>query len=66
LAHGDPEHLREAADLYESIGLTYEAARCLIDAGELDRARELVERFGLGEGPLGAALAAAAAPSPAP
>jgi adenylate cyclase len=66
LAHGNPEHLREAADLYESIGLTYEAARCLIDAGELDRARELVERFGLGEGPLGAALAAAAAPSPAP
>src|ERR671936_82424 len=65
LAHDEPKHLREAANLYESIGLTYEAARCLIEAGELDRARELVERFGLADGPLGAALAAAAAaPSP--
>jgi hypothetical protein len=64
-ARSDPVRLREAAAHYESIGLAYEAARCLIDAGELAPARELVERFGLGEGPLGSALAAAATPSPA-
>ena len=65
LARSDPGRLREAADLYQSTGLAYEAARCLIDAGELDRARVLVERFGLGEGPLGTALAGATAASPA-
>src|SRR6266540_3126517 len=64
LARSDPGRLREAADLYQSTGLAYEAARCLIDAGELDRARVLVERFGLGEGPLGTALAGATAASP--
>jgi hypothetical protein len=34
----------------------YEEAACRLEAGELDRARELIDRYGLGEGPLGARL----------
>jgi adenylate cyclase len=46
----------EAADLYASLGLPYEEARCRLEAGQLERAAELIERFGLQDGPLGARL----------
>jgi adenylate cyclase len=58
---GDRERSRHAADLYRDLELPFEEAQCRIDAGELDRAREIAERFGFGAGPLGAALAAAGA-----
>jgi adenylate cyclase len=53
----DREHLREAAALYLSIEMPYEAARCLLDAGDVEQARELVERHRFAEGPLGDRLA---------
>jgi hypothetical protein len=46
----------DAAERYYAIPLPYQAARCLIEGGELARARELVDRYGLGGGPLGRAL----------
>jgi adenylate cyclase len=46
-----------AADVYASLELPCEEARCRLDAGELDRATELIDRFGLQKGPLGARLA---------
>jgi tetratricopeptide (TPR) repeat protein len=54
----DPEPLREAAAIYRALSMPYDAARCLLDAGELEQARELVERHGFTAGPLGARLAA--------
>ncbi len=55
---GDRERLREAAALYQSIEMPYEAARCLLDAGDVEQTRELVERHGFAAGPLGSRLAA--------
>jgi adenylate cyclase len=55
---GDRHRLREAARLYRECELPYECARCLLDAGELEQARELIERHGFGSGPLGARLVA--------
>jgi ATP/maltotriose-dependent transcriptional regulator MalT len=52
----DTALLTQAADLYRSMEMPYEEARCRIGGGELDRARELVERFGFERGPLGRAL----------
>lgn len=52
--------LREAAALFGSSEMPYEAARCLLDAGELDEARVLIERHGFAAGPLGARAAATA------
>jgi hypothetical protein len=52
----DPERFARAADLYGSLELPYEEARCRLEAGHLDQARELLQRFGLEQGPLGARL----------
>jgi adenylate cyclase len=53
----NPEAARRAADLYREVGMPYEEALCRLDAGELERARELMEAFGFEKGPLGARLA---------
>jgi hypothetical protein len=53
---GDPSAFLHAADLYATVGIPYEEARYRLEAGDLDRARELIERFGLQDGPLGARL----------
>jgi adenylate cyclase len=42
-----------AAELYRSLELPYQEARCRLEAGDLERAGELIRRFGLAEGPLG-------------
>jgi adenylate cyclase len=52
----DPAGHARAADLYESLELPYDEARCRIQAGQLDRAREIIQRYGLRDGPLGALL----------
>ncbi len=52
----DTALLAQAADLYRSMEMPYEEAQCRIGAGERDRARELVGRFGFERGPLGRAL----------
>jgi hypothetical protein len=52
----DGELFRQAADLYAPFGAVIEELRCRLESGELDRARELVDRFGLEEGPYGARL----------
>jgi len=48
ILQGDAERLREAADLYASLQMPYDEARCRIEAGDLARGRELAERFGFG------------------
>jgi len=53
---GEPERFRTAADIYASLEMPYGEARCRLEAGELDRARELIDRYGLQDGPLGARL----------
>ncbi|MGH2818927.1 MAG: adenylate/guanylate cyclase domain-containing protein [Actinomycetota bacterium] len=45
-----------AAELYASLELPYEEARCRIGAGQLEGAQEIVDRYGLANGPLGALL----------
>jgi tetratricopeptide (TPR) repeat protein len=56
LLSGDAERLKRAAEIYSSLEMPYAEARCRLEAGELDRAREIIERYGLQEGPLGARL----------
>jgi adenylate cyclase len=46
----------KAADLYRSQELPYQEARCRLEAGDINRAREIIEQYGLGDGPLGARL----------
>jgi tetratricopeptide (TPR) repeat protein len=53
---GDVDAFRRAAELCQQFELPYEEARCRLEAGDLDRARELIERYGLQDGPLGARL----------
>ena len=53
---GDRELAATAADLYASLDLPYHEARCRIEAEDADRAAEIVRRFGLENGPLGARL----------
>jgi hypothetical protein len=53
---GEPERFKTAADIYTSLEMPYAEARCRLGAGELNRARELIERYGLQDGPLGARL----------
>jgi hypothetical protein len=48
-------HVR-AAEIFASLQLPYQEARCRIQAGQLDRAHEIIERYGLKDGPLGALL----------
>jgi adenylate cyclase len=52
----DRDLFATAADLYSSLEVPYQEARCRLEAGDSDRAREIIERLGLGEGPLGARL----------
>ena len=60
LLAGDGALLREAASLFLECEMPYEVARCLLDGGDLEQARDLIERHGFGAGPLGARLAAVA------
>jgi hypothetical protein len=53
---GDPAIFLRAADLYADLRLPYEEAQCRLGAGDLDRARELIGRYGLADGPMGARL----------
>jgi adenylate cyclase len=55
----DPVRALEAAELYRELEMPYEEARCRIDAGETERARELAEEFGFARGPLAPLLAPA-------
>jgi adenylate cyclase len=59
IVQNDPSLFGSAADLYASLGLPYQEARARLGAGDLDVARQIIERFGLEEGPLGARLRAA-------
>lgn len=54
IAAGDSSRLRAAADLYAALGLPYQEARCRLASGDSQRASELIQRFHLGQGPLGA------------
>jgi len=56
LLSGHRERLRRAAEIYASLEMPFAEARCRLEAGELDQARELIDRFGLRDGPLGARL----------
>ena len=58
----DLASIHDAAEMYAAMGMPYQEARCRIDAGELERARELVDRFGLGAGPVGARLRSVSGP----
>ena len=53
-----PRGLREAAALFLTSDMPYEAVRCLLDADELEQARELIDRHGFATGPLGSRLSA--------
>jgi adenylate cyclase len=53
---GDRRAFSGPAAMYRDMERPYEEAACRLEAGELDRARELIDRYGLGEGPLGARL----------
>jgi adenylate cyclase len=52
----DQSRFMRAAELYASLELPYEEATCRLEAGQLDRAAEIIRRFGLGDGPLGTRL----------
>jgi adenylate cyclase len=52
----DRDRFARAADVYRSFGMPYREARCRLEAGDLDLARQLIKRFGLENGPLGARL----------
>jgi adenylate cyclase len=54
--NGDRAASARAADLQGSFGAVCDEARCRLAAGQLDRASALIERFGLGAGPLGTLL----------
>jgi adenylate cyclase len=55
----DADLFAAAAGRYRELEMPYEEARCRLRAGDEERARELVEAFGLEHGPLGQALARA-------
>jgi len=46
----------EAARHYADMKMPYQEARCRLEAGELGSAREIMTRFRLEKGPLGARL----------
>jgi adenylate cyclase len=54
--YGDRDRFAGAAEIYRSFDVPYREARCRLEAGDLERARELIRRFGLENGPLGARL----------
>jgi tetratricopeptide (TPR) repeat protein len=49
----DVRTFHEAADIYERLHSPYDEARCRLQAGDIDRGAQLVETYGLQEGPLG-------------
>jgi tetratricopeptide (TPR) repeat protein len=49
----DVQTFHEAADVYEGLHSPYDEARCRLQAGDIDRGAQLVETYGLQEGPLG-------------
>jgi hypothetical protein len=51
-----PQAFAEAARHYAALKMPYEEARCQLEAGDLERARDLITRFRLEKGPLGARL----------
>jgi adenylate cyclase len=53
---GDRATFHDAAEAYAALGMPYQEARCRLEAGGSDRASEIVDVFGLGEGPVGARL----------
>ena len=55
----DRDRFRQAADVYRELEMPYEEARCRIESGGLERARELAEGFAFWGGPLGEALSSA-------
>jgi adenylate cyclase len=52
----DVRTFHEAADIYERLHSPYDEARCRLQAGDIDRGAQLVETYGLQEGPLGRKL----------
>ena len=52
----DPDRFRKAAEQYGELELPYPEARCRLECGDLERAREIVDKLGLQDGPLGARL----------
>jgi tetratricopeptide (TPR) repeat protein len=57
LLSGDAALFARAADIYSSLGAALDEARCRLEAGDLERADELIVRCGVERGPLGARLA---------
>jgi tetratricopeptide (TPR) repeat protein len=53
---GDPALFAEAADRYASFEMPYHEARCRLEAEQIERAAEIIRRFGLEGGPVGARL----------
>jgi tetratricopeptide (TPR) repeat protein len=53
---GTPKDFTEAARRYADMKMPYQEARCLLEAGNLERARELIAQFRLEKGPLGTRL----------
>ena len=53
---GDQAASARAADLHQAFGAVCDEARCRLAAGQLDRARQMIEGFGLEAGPLGVLL----------
>jgi adenylate cyclase len=53
---GTPKDFTEAARRYADMKMPYQEARCLLEAGSLERARELIAQFRLEKGPLGTRL----------
>ncbi|HEV8564189.1 MAG TPA: adenylate/guanylate cyclase domain-containing protein [Actinomycetota bacterium] len=52
LIERDVSLFAEAGDLYASIGLPYQEARCRLEAGDVERGRDIIVRLGLHGGPL--------------
>jgi hypothetical protein len=55
LSH-EPTAFAKAAKQYADMKTPYQEARCQLEAGNLERARELITRFRLEKGPLAARL----------
>jgi ATP/maltotriose-dependent transcriptional regulator MalT len=51
-----PSAFSEAAGHYAALKMPFEEARCQLQAGDLERARDLITRFRLQKGPLGKRL----------
>jgi tetratricopeptide (TPR) repeat protein len=56
LIERDADLFAEAGDLYASIELPYQEARCRLEAGDVEKGRDIIVRLGLHGGPLGRRL----------